>query len=476
MGSWRCCLPGYQLGEDGETCLDIDECQPGEGPGCQETQSCFNTPGSFVCCEGGFQLAGDGLTCTDIDECEDPAVCPDRNKQCRNTEGNFTCICVPFSYDDDGAGDCRCNQGEQATVCQTCDPGAVLITEKHRTFCLDQVTECEVATEGLKERLREFPNYEQVTRGYNILKGEMVDLPEETNPGTNSHIFSVVRKDHSKDNCSFQGYNADTAKICQDNLLKSLAEFDQGLRIEEVEVTYEESEAVKFTNSFSFGVEVNLPGGNEACVDRAAATSAEIGETLENNGLTPSTTSGFERLDFNVFTSSDSINYHEESKQSNTTLSTRNEWSPVKSRSDPSETNINTRFCEAWIDGDEGNRTSEAEESLHELKITKSFSLPGCFDFVKNSASFSEAENVSSGKCRSYKLEIDANNPPSFTEEFKVAVRSLHDLTVETRPYRLIVVKAGPREFNTTLNTTTEGRFDSAFSEFIRELSKIYIS
>ena len=73
-------------------------------------------------------------------------------------------------------------------------------------------------------------------------------------------------------------------------------------------------------------------------------------------------------------------------------------------------------------------------------------------------------------------VEIDANNPPSFTEEFKVAVRSLHDITVETRPYRLIVVKAGPREFNTTLNTTTEGRFDSAFSEFIRELSKIYIS
>ena len=156
-------------------------------------------------------MAEDNLSCTDIDECEDPAVCPDKNKQCSNTEGSFTCICVPFSYDDDGAGDCLCNQGEQATVCQTCDPGAVLITEKHRIFCEDQMTECNINQQGLRdsatiERLADFPNYDQVTRGYNILRGELLELTEETDPGfTNSHIFSVVRKDYSKDNCDFQG-------------------------------------------------------------------------------------------------------------------------------------------------------------------------------------------------------------------------------------------------------------------------------
>ena len=79
---------------------------------------------------------------------------------------------------------------------------------------------------------------------------------------------------------------------------------------------------------------------------------------------------------------------------------------------------------------------------------------------------------VSSGKCPTYKLEIDEENPPSFTESFKLAVQSLHDLTVETRPHRLTVVKTGPRTFNTTLNSTTERKFDSAFSDFIRDGSK----
>ena len=130
--------------------------------------------------------------------------------------------------------------------------------------------------------------------------------------------------------------------------------------------------------------------------------------------------------------------------------------------------NINTRFCEEWFDGDEGNRTSEEDESLSGIKITKSFSLSGYFDSVKAEKPSGDLAAVSIRKCRSYKLEIDADNPPTFTEEFKVGVRSLHDLTLETRPHRLIVVRTGPREFNTTLNSTTERRFDSAFSGFIR--------
>ena len=75
---------------------------------------------------------------------------------------------------------------------------------------------------------------------------------------------------------------------------------------------------------------------------------------------------------------------------------------------------------------------------------------------------------VSSRNCASYKLGVQEDNPPAFTNEFKKAVQTLHDLTRETKLNRTVVVKIGQMEFNTTLNSTTEKRFDSAFSDFIR--------
>ena len=51
-------------------------------------------------------------------------------------------ISPSFSYYwDEKLGDCLCNQGEQDTVCQSCNAGAVLINRKHEIFCEDQITE-----------------------------------------------------------------------------------------------------------------------------------------------------------------------------------------------------------------------------------------------------------------------------------------------------------------------------------------------
>ena len=75
---------------------------------------------------------------------------------------------------------------------------------------------------------------------------------------------------------------------------------------------------------------------------------------------------------------------------------------------------------------------------------------------------------ISSRKCTTYKLDIEAKNPPTFSDNFKAAIQKLHDLTMETKEYRLTVVKTGLRAFNTTLNSTSERKFDSAFSDFVR--------
>ncbi|XP_048125020.1 oncoprotein-induced transcript 3 protein isoform X1 [Alosa alosa] len=61
------CGNGTVLGLDGQTCLDVNECEKGNG-GCAEV--CVNTKGSRQCeCRPGRVLAADGRTCKEIEGC-----------------------------------------------------------------------------------------------------------------------------------------------------------------------------------------------------------------------------------------------------------------------------------------------------------------------------------------------------------------------------------------------------------------------
>ena len=63
VGSYSCsCRSGYQLTDDGQGCMDVDECADGTD-NCD--QICTNTIGNYTCsCNFGFYLANDGQTCT----------------------------------------------------------------------------------------------------------------------------------------------------------------------------------------------------------------------------------------------------------------------------------------------------------------------------------------------------------------------------------------------------------------------------
>ena len=282
----------------------------------------------------------------------------------------------------------------------------------------------------------------------------------------------------------------------------------------------EESENAQFTNSISFGEEVTLNRGhrgslgNDACIDKGVANSAEVGDTLENNGQATegsetSRTNGRENSSgtstgttvgagisaplgssgaSGSLSFSRSRNSHNEVKDLNseTTGNSKSDsrgWRQAKSRNRSSQRNINTRFCEK-SDREESQSKGTTDSKRKEdgtskgNQVTNRFTVPHYFDSVRNSASFSKAEKHfsrssgaiarSSRKCASYNLGIQADNPPAFSNEFKKAVQTLHDLTRETKPNRTVVVKIGQNEFNTTLNSETEKRFDSAFSDFIR--------
>uniref|UniRef100_A0A8B9F451 Nephronectin n=1 Tax=Amazona collaria TaxID=241587 RepID=A0A8B9F451_9PSIT len=91
----RCPSPGLQLGPDGRTCIDIDECATGRVI-CPQFRHCINTFGSYVCrCYKGFDLMyiGGKYQCHDIDECSLGLHQCGSFSRCYNIPGSYKCKC-----------------------------------------------------------------------------------------------------------------------------------------------------------------------------------------------------------------------------------------------------------------------------------------------------------------------------------------------------------------------------------------------
>ncbi|CAG6017512.1 unnamed protein product [Menidia menidia] len=110
------CAPGSVLGPDGQTCLDINECDNGNG-GCAEL--CVNTKGSRRCeCGRGRVLDEDGHNCREI------AGCHANNGGC-----SHGCSLLPDSYH------CHCPRGlelgEDKRTCRVpvqCDSSSITVS------------------------------------------------------------------------------------------------------------------------------------------------------------------------------------------------------------------------------------------------------------------------------------------------------------------------------------------------------------
>eukprot|EP00921_Rhytidocystis_pertsovi_P025169 GHVQ01040619.1.p1 GENE.GHVQ01040619.1~~GHVQ01040619.1.p1 ORF type:complete len:862 (+),score=209.63 GHVQ01040619.1:262-2847(+) len=85
------CWDGYRLGEDGKSCVDIDECITGNHTCDNEgvISVCNNTDGGYTCmCQeeaGYIQTPGDPLSCSNFNECEAyPYICGGPDSCCRD--------------------------------------------------------------------------------------------------------------------------------------------------------------------------------------------------------------------------------------------------------------------------------------------------------------------------------------------------------------------------------------------------------
>ncbi|XP_031965589.1 nephronectin isoform X3 [Corvus moneduloides] len=99
----RCPSPGLQLGPDGRTCVDTDECATGRVL-CPRFRHCVNTFGSYICrCHKGFDLMyiGGKYQCHDIDECSLGHHQCGSFSHCYNIPGSYKCKCKE-GYRDNG--------------------------------------------------------------------------------------------------------------------------------------------------------------------------------------------------------------------------------------------------------------------------------------------------------------------------------------------------------------------------------------
>ncbi|XP_063074215.1 fibulin-1-like [Engraulis encrasicolus] len=89
LGTFRCeCKPGFIFNSINKICEDINECRHYPGQLC--AHRCENTPGSYQCsCNTGFTLASDGRNCNDLNECESNPC----SQECANVYGSYQCYC-----------------------------------------------------------------------------------------------------------------------------------------------------------------------------------------------------------------------------------------------------------------------------------------------------------------------------------------------------------------------------------------------
>ncbi|XP_076852063.1 LOW QUALITY PROTEIN: latent-transforming growth factor beta-binding protein 1-like, partial [Brachyhypopomus gauderio] len=158
--SYSCfCYEGYITDAEGNTCVDVDECEAPRAP-CPENSLCVNTPGSYTChhCTTGYRL-GPSAQCEDVDECEDGSVCP--SGLCYNTLGSYMCSPCPDGFQGKD-GQCvdidecrdrtacahgRCSQPRGLFVC-TCDEGFAPTPDRKACTDIDECQDESVCIKG----------------------------------------------------------------------------------------------------------------------------------------------------------------------------------------------------------------------------------------------------------------------------------------------------------------------------------------
>ena len=136
-GSFMCeCPQGWEVGQDGQECVDSDECVGNNGHGpCQD--HCVNMEGSYYCtCDNieGSQLARDGHSCEILDMCTgNPEQC---SHGCYSAQGRAYCTCPEgLELGEDWR---RCQDIDECSLGAGCDEGSQCVNNPGSFTCVTQ--------------------------------------------------------------------------------------------------------------------------------------------------------------------------------------------------------------------------------------------------------------------------------------------------------------------------------------------------
>merc|ERR1712079_403895 len=255
-----------------------------------------------------------------VDPCA--GQCERPNQRCEVESGQAVCRCLE-GYLDGQSGDgsqCQCvrdwEAGAQSQtrghICNSCPRGFELktwqqeTTNKKKQWCHKEAREC---SPDRDEENEHYPNIERIGRGYNIIIGNLLELPARDTLGhqgfrnLHKNIFNPysVDIDDSRDQCKVNGYIMDRSKNCAASLktkifsnsrqvMETIAEKVQtGRTVEEFTFSVSEGENAQFSNSVSFGSsftqssDSTTGSSSNHCVDESTSESTERGRTVEKS-------------------------------------------------------------------------------------------------------------------------------------------------------------------------------------------------
>merc|ERR1711884_816959 len=283
------------------------------------------------------EYVGDYGWCYEVEtepEPVDPCAgqCERPNQRCEVESGQPVCRCLE-GYLDGQSGDgsqCQCvrdwdggNGQTRGHICNSCPRGFELKswqderTNKKKQWCHKEAREC---SPDRNEENEHYPNIERIGRGYNIIIGNLLELPARDTlghrgfRGLHKNIFNPysVDIDDSRDRCKVNGYLTDTSKNCAASLktkifsnsrqvMETIAEKVQtGKTVEEFTFSVSEGENAQFSNSVSFGSsftqssDSTTGSSSNHCVDESTSESTERGRTVEKS-KTAEKSSSFEQ-------------------------------------------------------------------------------------------------------------------------------------------------------------------------------------
>ena len=235
--------------------------------------------------------------------------------------GQAVCKCLEGYFDEKNDGNlCKCVRdwtntgtfGTRGDICTSCPRGFELKTWKHKTsgkqkqWCHREARECNPDSEELNQN---YPNVRRIGQGYNIIVGNLLELPALDSTGHNGlrglhkRIFNPYSIDiaDSRDECKVNGYIFDGSKNCRASLkttvfsnskqvLEKIEEkVKTGETVEEFTFSVSEGENAQFSNSVSFGASFSQSSDSTTgsssnhCVDESTSQTTETGRTVENS-------------------------------------------------------------------------------------------------------------------------------------------------------------------------------------------------